>query len=133
MFCSIIVNWSFFHLNEDNIVKVILIQSESLSIIVAKLIVYRKFNHFINNRKVLLQHVLEDFDEVAKMSTYERLSSFCVFVESVINTLTVDLYMTINESIFDKLLTPEKLREQCYEVFIRANYKAGGQEMRYRY
>lgn len=123
----------FFHLNEDNIVKVILIKSESLSIIEAKLIVYRKFKHFINNRKVLLQHVLEDFDEVAKMSTYERLSSFCVFVESVINTFTVDLYMTINESIFDKLLTPEKLREQCYEVFIRANYKAVGQEMRYRY
>lgn len=112
----------FFHLNEDNIVKVIIIKSESLSIIEAKLIVYRKFKHFINNRKVLLQHVLEDFDEVAKKSTYERLSSFCVFVESVINTLTVDLYMTINESIFDKLLTPDKLREQCYEVFIRENY-----------
>lgn len=60
----------------------------------------------------------EEFDEVAKLSAHHRLSSFCVFVESVRNTFTTDLHKVFSKS-FDKPLTPEKIGKLCIDVFFK--------------
>lgn len=103
---------------EDDLTRVILIKSESIPIVDAKLIVYRTYKHFINKRKVFLRHVLEDIDEIAKLSAYERLSSFCVLTETLINSLTIDLQKGISEYKNDSL-TAETIAKQCYELFSR--------------
>lgn len=111
----------FFNLNEDelNVTRVILIRSESIPIVEAKLVVYRTYKNFINKKRVFLHYALENNDELAKFIAYELLSSFCVFVESLINSLTIELYRSMSEHQIksNKSLTPETIAMLCYKVF----------------
>lgn len=111
-------------MNEENISRVILIRSESIPVVEAKLAVYRKYKHLINKRKLILHHVYEDYDDVAKLIAYERLSSVCVLVESLVNIFTIGL------SEFSKELKgkqpSEDIQKLCHEVFNRTKDEAVG-------
>lgn len=105
----------FFNVNEEYLTRVILIKSKSLPVVDAKLLVYKKYKHVINRRKIVLQHEYEEFDDVAKCIA---ISSFCTFVESVINAFTMDLH-TVFFDYHIESLTVEKIKGLCEEVFKR--------------
>lgn len=111
-----------FHLYEDDLPKIILIRSKSISIVEAKLAVYKKYKNVIKKGNFFLQHVDDEFDEIAKFVANERLSSFCVFVESLINTFTIDL-LTVFSKPYDNSLTPEKVGQMCLQVFNRTKHE----------
>lgn len=108
----------FFNVNEEYLTRVILINSKSLPVVDAKLLVYEKYKHVINRRKILLQHEYEEFDDVAKCVAFQILSSFCTFVESLINAFTMDLQTIISDYPVESL-TVEKIKRLCEEVFER--------------
>lgn len=105
--------------NELHRTKVILIRSESIPIVEAKRVVYRTYKNFIDKKKVFLHHVLENTDELAKFSAYEQLSSFCVFVESLINGLTIELQRIMSELQIksNTYLTSGTIERLCSKVF----------------
>lgn len=108
-------------LDGDNPTKIILITSKYIPIFKAKLIVYKKYKHNINEKKIFLQHEHEEFDEVAKMFAYQRLMAFCASVESVINAFSVDLYKTITDCV-GKPLKPNTIKEKCLEAFHKSQH-----------
>lgn len=103
-------------MNADSPTKVILITSKYIPIVKAKLTVYKKYKHVINERKIFLQHEYEEFDDVAKTVAYQELMAFCLSVESVINAFSVDLYKIIT-NYKGELLTAHKIRELCLIAF----------------
>lgn len=108
----------------DNPTKVILITSKSLPIVKAKLMVYKKYKHIINERKIFLQHAYEEFDDVAKMVVYHRLMAFCSSVESVINAFSVDLCKNISDYV-GKPLTANKIKQMCLKAFNESRLRTG--------
>lgn len=115
----------FFNVNEDYLTRVILIKSKSLPVVDAKLVVYKKYKHVINRRNIILLHEYEEFDDVAKCIAYQIISSFCTFVESVINAFTMDLHTIISDYPIESL-TVEKIKGLCEEVFERIEDKPVG-------
>lgn len=107
----------FFNVNEEYLTRVILIKSKSLPVVDAKLLVYKKYKHVINRRKIVLQHEYDEFDDIAKCIAYQILSSFCTFVESVINAFTMDLHTIISDYPVESL-TVEKIKRLC-EKFLK--------------
>lgn len=86
--------------------------------------VYRNYKHLIKHRKIWLQHEYEEFDEVAKLIAYERLSSICVSVESLINLFTISLYR-INSEPIGKQSTTEDIKTVCNKTFNIAKEAVG--------
>lgn len=86
------------------------------------MIVYQKYKHAIKERKILLQHEYEEFDDVVKTVAYRHLMSFCTFVESVINFFTIDLYKIINDYV-NRALTPGAVRHMCYQALQKCQRK----------
>lgn len=103
-------------MDDDNPTKVILITSKSLPIVKAKLTVYKKYKHVINERKIFLHHEYEEFDDVAKMVAYQKVVAFCSFVESLINSFSVDFYKIITDYV-GKSLTAELIEKMCLKAF----------------
>lgn len=56
-------------------------------IIKSKLAVYLEYKNSIVSNGILLHHEYEEFSEVAKFGAYKRVSTYCHFIESAINTL----------------------------------------------
>lgn len=105
-------------MNEDYLTRVILIKSSSLDSTDAKLKVYQKFKHAINKRKIILHYEAEKYEEVAVCIAYQMLSPYCTFVESAINAFTMDLPKIISDYPAE-VLTPEKIKQMCLQVFER--------------
>lgn len=105
-------------MNEDNLTRVILIKSKFLPVVDAKLLVYKKYKHVINQRKIILKHEYEEFDDVAKFIAYQMLSLYCTSVESVIIGFTMDLPKIMSYYSVE-LLTVGKIKQICLEVFDR--------------
>lgn len=74
-------------MNDNDVARVILIRSHDIQIVKTKLAVYKKYKKAIPSLNILLHHEYEEFDDVAKLVVFKRLSSFCDFIESAINLL----------------------------------------------
>lgn len=105
------MNWK-----EDSRTKIILISSKDISVVQAKLIVFKKYKRVIKEKNIFLQHVFDEFDEVAKLVASRRLSSFSTFVKLVLGCFTTDLNEIITE-YKDEMLTPVKIKQLCLNVF----------------
>lgn len=96
-----------------------MIEAKSMGVIDAKLKVYRKYQQYIEATDIILHHVYEELDELAKLSAYRRVSSYCNYLRSFVDIFpTEHINAKIGRSI-DELLTPENIRDICCEVFIR--------------
>lgn len=102
--------------DEGNCVKVILISSDSIPVVSAKLVAYKNFKRVINEKEIYLQHEYEDFDNVAKLIAYNIVSSFCLYLDSLIHTFTNDLHKIMFDN-YDKQLKRKQVREMCFDVF----------------
>lgn len=66
-----------------------------------------------------MQHIYEDFDEIAKLSAYKKISYYRNFVREMIDTFsTYNLDRVIIKSM-DRVLTRENIRRVCFEVVVR--------------
>lgn len=82
-------------MNDNDVARVILIRSHDIQIVKTKLAVYKKYKKAILSLNILLHHEYEEFDDVAKLVVFKRLSSFCDFIESAINTLKETLCRSV--------------------------------------
>lgn len=81
-----------------------MIQSKSLHVIEAKLKVYREFQHEIDSGNFVLLHVLDDYEEVAKLSSYHTVNSFCNFIYFLRKILRIEHLDHILKMAFDNVL-----------------------------
>lgn len=65
-----------------------------------------------------MQHEYEDFDNVAKLIAYNIVSSFCLYLDSLIHMFTNDLHKIMFDK-YDKPLQTEQIGEMCFGVFER--------------
>lgn len=80
--------------------RIILITSKHVYAVDAKLAVYKKYKEEIDaHQPILLHHEYEEFDEVAKLNAFKRLSSYCGFIESVRTFFEKDLVDWIEGTI----------------------------------
>lgn len=99
--------------NHNDHVRLILVQSKYLRVIEAKLKVYNEYKDEIESENLLLQHVFDDYDEIAKLCAYKKLSWIFGIVEcSRILFNRKRLPRIINEAL-DCVLTPEYIRRFC--------------------
>lgn len=106
----------FFDFGKENIPRVILIRSKYISVVEAKLEVYRKYELKINKGDIFLQHEYEEYDEVAKLSAYATISTFCCYVESVVDAFTTDFIKKLIK-YYGGRLTALRFRRMCHDVF----------------
>lgn len=64
---QVISGYDFFCFYEDNLFKVIFIRSKFILVVEVKLIVYKKYKNVIKKRKIFLQYVDDEFDEIVKL------------------------------------------------------------------
>lgn len=71
-----------------------MITTKRVQVVDAKLAVYKNYKDKIDSNhsiKLLLHHEYEDIDEVAKLSAWNRVSTYCCFIDSVIIFFEKDL------------------------------------------
>lgn len=107
----------FFDLGKENIPRVILIRSKCISVVKAKLEVYSKYKG-----DIFLQHEYEEYDEVAKLSACATISSFCCYVESVVDAFTTDFSKKLKK-YYCKRLTARRFTRMCHDVFKHLHLK----------
>lgn len=71
----------------------------------AKLRVYREFQQEIDRDNIVLQHVLEDYEEVAKLGLYHTVNSFCSFIDFLKDVLHIKHLDQILTKTFDDVST----------------------------
>lgn len=102
-----------------NLTRVLLIKAKSIGVIDAKLIVYGNCKYDVDRLDIYLQHIYEDFDEIAKLSAYKKISYYRNFVREMIDTFsTYNLDRVIIKSM-ERVLTRENIRRVCFEVVVR--------------
>lgn len=101
------------------------IESRSLHVIAAKLRVYREFKDCIDAGNIFLQHVLEDYDEIAKRSAYKKIALFCdttlllkELLEEVLSHIPTILWKALMH-----VLTKEKISSISDDIFLEYDGK----------
>lgn len=89
-----------------------------MRVIEAKLQVYKKFKNDINAKNIFLQHVLEDYDEIAKRSAHMKISSFCNIIDLLIKSLNLCKLCTIITKAFNQVLTQNTFKNMCDNIFV---------------
>lgn len=99
-------------------VRVILVHSELINVIDAKLAVYRKYAHSIDLQNTYLHHMLEDCDEFARFCAGWELSSYYDLVKSLEKAFTENAYRQVVTRAFARCVTRNRVREICYQEYI---------------
>lgn len=109
-----------------NLTRVLLIRSESTGVINAKLNVYEKCKDVVDKRDIFLQHIYEDFDEIAKLSACKKISSYEDFVQEMVDTFSTDNLRRVIDLAMNKVLTRANITEVCFEVVVRHDHSYVG-------
>lgn len=99
--------------NHNDHVRLILVQSKYLRVIEAKLKVYNEYKDEIESENILLQHVFDDYDEIAKLCAYKKLSWIFGIVECSRKLFNRKRLPSIINEALDCVLTPEYIRRLC--------------------
>lgn len=109
------------HLENDEVLKVIFVHSKSLRVVETKLEVYRKFKSLFEFKMVHLQHVYEDFDDIAKKSANAKIFPFprVIFkLSSIIERIPYEILDKIVSKAAKENLSKEKITHICFNEFI---------------
>lgn len=93
----------------------ILIKSECIPVIEAKLSAYHKFKPHIDSEDIFILHEFEEFDEIAKLSAQKKITWLYEELENLSGKIPHDLEEIINKAE-GKSLTKENIRDICYFV-----------------
>lgn len=129
----------FFAPTNDSITKIILIKTDFIGNIDAKLKVYKKYKRFIDTRgpSIFLQHEHEEFDEAAKLIANRKVVACCRYVDEMKSNIgnllareqprpitmfplqqTVHPLRTVIAESIEKTLTLSRVRDICYDIYL---------------
>lgn len=103
---------------KENLVKMILVHSDSMGIIDAKLRVYQKYRDYIDANNIYLQHGYEEFDEIVQSIAYTNVSYFEGFVEAMIEAFSKESLEAVIIEAIDMSLIEDNIAKLCFEVSI---------------
>lgn len=89
-----------------------------MGVIDAKLKVYRKYKQYIEANGIILHHVYENVDELAKVLAYRRVTSYCDYLRSFVDIFPTELINAKIGIAINELLTRQKISDICAEASI---------------
>lgn len=95
-----------------------------MRVIEAKLKVYEKYKGDIESGNILIQHVFDDHDEIAKLCAYKKLNRMCGIVQSLRKVFYLKRLRLILNEASAWILTQEYIRKLCreYKIYDEENY-----------
>lgn len=108
---------SFSEKNED-LVKVILIESNLQNIIETKYEVYHKYKWYFPTEHVHVQHISEQFVEIAKLSGKRKIESFKHVIESIRESIPLHSIEFIVRKAVNRALSKENITQLCNDAVI---------------
>lgn len=109
----------FLRLENEDLIKVILIKGILNTVSETKEKVYQKYKRHIPLTKVHLQHVLEEYDEIAKLSARQKILSFTQYIESIKTSIPLYEIGTIVKKAVDRTLTEENITRLCFDAVLQ--------------
>lgn len=106
--------------------RIILIKSDSLPIVEAKLEVYRALRYHLYFENILLHHVFENYEEIAKLSFHKKLSFLSDTIKDLSNSIPINNLTKMITDAEEKVFTNRNIRDLCHGVIIRDNGKYVG-------
>lgn len=97
----------------------ILIKGSFLSVLETKKKVYQKYKQFFNFERFHLHHESEEYSEVAKLSTHQKVVSYKQFVESVRDSIPLKNIEIIVKDAVNRALSKESITELCFDAVIQ--------------
>lgn len=108
------IDWKkILQVNHNDHVRLFLVQSKYMRVIEAKLKVYNEYKVQIESGNILLQHVFDDYDEIAKLCAYKKLSWILGIVECLLKLFNRKRMPFIINEALDCVLTPTYIRRFC--------------------
>lgn len=115
-------------------VGVILVHSDSLNVVDAKLAVYREYASIIDLKKTYIHHSFDEFDDIFKFCAGRKLSSYYDRVKSLKRSLERDAHHEVVTEAFSICVTRDKVREICFEEDIHGiALESGPYKCRWQY
>lgn len=109
----------FLRADGKDVVRTILIESDSLPVIETKLAVYKEFKQHVDSKNIFLQHVFEDYDEIVKLSALHKISWFSILVEKLSKSVPTDNIRDIVETAVNDSITQANVNYICFRVNIQ--------------
>lgn len=109
----------FFSASDENLVKVVWIESKSVHVVESKLRVYEEFKDLIDLKKILIHHALENHQNLLE---YKSLNIFKqmydqLFCFIILNDLLTSCTSAIN-AIFKRCFDRDQIRQIAYSVHL---------------
>lgn len=108
----------FFKWEEENVEKIMLVFSDSVGVIDAKLRVYRKYKDDIDANGIFLLHGYENYDEVAKSVVFKKVSGFRNLVRDLIDIFSSESLESIVSTAVEISIHIEPITRLCYGAVI---------------
>lgn len=109
----------FLRMENEDLIKVILIKGILNTVSETKDKVYQKYKRHILLTKIHLQHVLEEYDEIAKLSARQKILSFTQHVESIRTSIPLYEIGTIVKKAVDRALSEENITRLCFDAVLQ--------------
>lgn len=116
----------FFRWEEGNVEKLMLVLSDSLGVIDAKLRVYRKYKDDIDANGIFLLHGYENYDEIAKSIVFKKVSGFRNLVRDLIDVFSSESLKSIVSRAIEISFQIEHITSLCYGAVIEYGGKKVG-------
>lgn len=82
-----------------------------MRVIEAKLKVYREYKTVIDSSNIFLQHVYDDFDEIAKLSVHNKLTWLCNVVQTISKSVDLEHLKRILKKAVDSPFSEENISQ----------------------
>lgn len=108
----------FFSEKNEDLVKVILIEGSLQNISETKKRVYQEYEEYFRKEKFILQHVSEQFVEIAKLSAHRKIVSFKHVIESIRDGIPLHSVEHIVNDAVNRSLSEEIITQLCNDAVI---------------
>lgn len=89
-----------------------------MRVIEAKLHVYREFENDVSKNNIFLQHILEDYGEIAKRSAHKKISWFCNIIDLLMKSLTLCKLSIIITKALNPFWNQDAIKTMCNNIFV---------------
>lgn len=85
----------------------------------AKLTVFNEYESYLKKETIYIHHSLESAENVIEFSAYVQAKSLGTVVKSISESVPIDSLEEILQAAKDQVLTKDKIRRVCYDIFLR--------------
>lgn len=111
---------------ENSLPKVILINSESMQVVDAKMKVYKTFKSYLEHTQIFLHHEYEERDDIAKWIASQKIASLSASLQLTMDSFSREHLASVIDNALDNSLTQENIRDLCCDVFIKTRNETVG-------